>query len=45
MGALDRVPALGPAKLRYLTLDDGPVSFRERFRELMGINMPRRATK
>ena len=38
MGALDRVLALGPAKPRYLTLNDGPVSFRERFREFMGID-------
>jgi 2-polyprenyl-6-methoxyphenol hydroxylase-like FAD-dependent oxidoreductase len=38
MGALDRVLALGPAKPRYLTVNDGPVSFRERFREFMGID-------
>ncbi|WP_273735244.1 NAD(P)/FAD-dependent oxidoreductase [Mycolicibacterium septicum] len=38
MGALDRVLALGPAKARYLEVNDGSVSFRERFREHMGID-------
>jgi 2-polyprenyl-6-methoxyphenol hydroxylase-like FAD-dependent oxidoreductase len=38
MGALDRVLALGPAKPRYLAVNDGPVSFRERFHEFMGID-------
>lgn len=38
MGALDRVLALGPAKPRYLAVNDGGVSFRERFREYQGID-------
>ncbi|MCV7154834.1 NAD(P)/FAD-dependent oxidoreductase [Mycolicibacterium pyrenivorans] len=38
MSALDRVLALGPAKPRYLAVNDGSVSFRERFREYQGID-------
>jgi flavin-dependent dehydrogenase len=38
MGALDRVLALGPAKPRHLTIHDGDVHFRERFRPYLGVD-------
>lgn len=38
MGALDRVLALGPAKPKYLTIHDGDIHFRERFRPYLGID-------
>jgi 2-polyprenyl-6-methoxyphenol hydroxylase-like FAD-dependent oxidoreductase len=38
MGALDRVLALKPAMPRYLAVHDGDISFRERYREHLGID-------
>lgn len=38
MGALERILALGPARSRYLTLNDGDLEVRERFRPFSGID-------
>ncbi|HEY2195153.1 MAG TPA: FAD-dependent monooxygenase [Actinomycetospora sp.] len=38
MGALDRILALGPSRSRYLTLKDGDLEIRERFRPFSGID-------
>lgn len=38
MGALPKILALGPSKSRYLTLHDGDVEIRERFRPFSGID-------
>src|ERR1700742_1413999 len=38
LGALDRILALGPARSRYLTLTDGDLEVRERFRPFSGID-------
>ncbi|MEV4420333.1 NAD(P)/FAD-dependent oxidoreductase [Patulibacter sp. NPDC049589] len=38
MGALQKILALGPAKSRYLTLHDGDLEVRERFKPFSGID-------
>jgi 2-polyprenyl-6-methoxyphenol hydroxylase-like FAD-dependent oxidoreductase len=38
MGALDRILALGPSRSRYLTLREGDLEVRERFRPFSGID-------
>ncbi|MDT5076126.1 MAG: hypothetical protein QOJ80_763, partial [Mycobacterium sp.] len=38
MGALRKILALGPAKSKYLTLHDGDLEIRERFKPFAGID-------
>ena len=38
MGALRKILALGPAKTKYLTLNDGDLEIRERFKPFAGID-------
>ncbi|THJ64470.1 FAD-dependent oxidoreductase, partial [Candidatus Frankia alpina] len=38
MGALQKILALGPSKSRYLTLHDGDLEIKERFRPFSGID-------
>jgi 2-polyprenyl-6-methoxyphenol hydroxylase-like FAD-dependent oxidoreductase len=38
LGALDRILALGPSRSRYLTITDGDLEIRERFRPFAGID-------